>query len=691
MLEFFSKLFDTSDFPARWHCGHWTEGLGWLHIGSDVAIFAAYAAIPTAIAWYVVRRGDVSFPRLYWLFAAFIFACGFGHLVEATIFWQPWYRFSGLIKLTTATVSWVTVLSLIHHLPQALALPGMARLNTQLKQEIDDRKRAEAESHRLNETLRQRVEELQTLLEVLPVGIGIAEDAQCLNIRTNPAFAEMLDLRPGRNASLSAAAHEAPRHFEVRHQGNILSPQQLPIQRAAREDRVILDFEEEVCFADGHSVHLVAYGAPLHDRHGNIRGAVGAFIDITARKQAEAERQQVERRLLHTQKLESLGVLAGGIAHDFNNLLTGILGNASLARSVLSGDDAPRLYIERIENSAARAADLCRQMLAYSGKGQFILRRIDLSQLIEDTLHLLRIPISKKAVLNLELAPDLPPVEGDATQLSQVIMNLLMNASEAIADQDGLINVSTRMVRANQSDFAGAVVAPELGDGRYVCLEVSDSGCGMSPETIAKIFEPFFTTKFTGRGLGLAAVLGIVRGHKGALRVVSEPGRGSIFTILVPCADSSELPLHLEAPRRSVTLQTIWRGDAKVLVIDDEEPVRAVVAAALGSLGIQMVLAVDGRDGLEKFRADPFLFDLVLLDLTMPALDGVQVFQHMRQLRADLRVILMSGFDAPNASSSLFDQGLAGCIQKPFTFDTLRDTIRSVLEANCPNARGFAT
>src|SRR5262245_37627763 len=219
MMEFFSRLFDTADFPARWNCGNWTAGLGWLHIWSDLAIFGAYAAIPTAIALYVLRRRDVSFPRLYWLFAGFIFSCGFGHLLDATLFWQPWYRFSGLVKLSTATVSWVTVLMLLRYLPQALALPGLARLNTQLKQEIEDRKQAEAEARHLNETLRQRVEELQTLLEVLPVGIGIAEDAQCQKIRTNPAFAQMLALRQGSNASLSASAGEAPQHFEVRHQG----------------------------------------------------------------------------------------------------------------------------------------------------------------------------------------------------------------------------------------------------------------------------------------------------------------------------------------------------------------------------------------------------------------------------------------------------------------------------------------
>jgi signal transduction histidine kinase/CheY-like chemotaxis protein len=448
---------------------------------------------------------------------------------------------------------------------------------------------------------------------------------------------------------------------------------------------VVGDFEEELVFQDGRNLHLVAYGAPLHDAQGKVRGAVGAFIDITARKQAEAERQEVERGLLHTQKLESLGVLAGGIAHDFNNLLTGVLGNASLARSALAPDSAPRRHVERIEVAATRAADLCRQMLAYAGKGRFMLRKIDLSRLVEDTLHLLRLSISKKAELKLDLTHGLPAIEADPTQISQVVMNLVMNASEAIGEHAGRIHISTRVLQVGRSGLAGAVLTPDLPVGEYICLEVSDTGGGMPPETVARIFEPFFTTKFTGRGLGLAAVLGIVRGHKGALQVASEPGRGSNFTVLFPRAEGNPDP-----PTRDQTSDTAWRAQGKVLVIDDEEGVRSVITGALKLTGLEPVLACDGREGLERFRAAPGSYDVVLLDLTMPELDGFQVFHEIRNLRPDARVILMSGYDAPNAGDAIKTQGLAGYIQKPFNIETLQHVLRSVLEPTALGSRGFA-
>ena len=257
----------------------------------------------------------------------------------------------------------------------------------------------------------------------------------------------------------------------------------------------------------------------------------GSTTDITGRKQAQIEREQLDRKVRETQKLESLGVLAGGIAHDFNNLLTTILGNASLAELDVAPGSPPQECLMQITEAAARAADLCKQMLAYSGRGRFVVQTLDLGRLVEQTAQMLQISISKKAVLRFRLENGLPPVEVDATQIRQVIMNLVINASEAVGDKSGVISISTGLTRVDRAYLAGTLMDPDLPEGEYVFLEVSDSGSGMSPETQAKIFDPFFTTKFTGRGLGLAAVLGIVRGHKGAMKLYSELGRGTTFKL----------------------------------------------------------------------------------------------------------------------------------------------------------------
>lgn len=282
--------------------------------------------------------------------------------------------------------------------------------------------------------------------------------------------------------------------------------------------------------------------------------------------------------------------------------------------------------VEQIEKTALRAAELCKQMLAYSGKGRFQLQRVDLARLVQDTTHLLQISISKKVVLKFNFAPGLPPIEADATQLRQIVMNLVINASEAIGDRSGIIALGTGLTRVDRQYLTTTYLAPELPEGDYVYLEISDNGCGMSPETKARIFDPFFTTKFTGRGLGLAAVLGIVRGHHGALKVYSEPGKGSSFKLIFPMA--AGLPTYVADPLHSTQL---WRGSGRILVVDDEETVRSVAARLLESLGFQVTLAEDGRAGVVAFQREPDQFRLVLMDLTMPHYDGLEAFSLMRR------------------------------------------------------------
>jgi PAS domain S-box-containing protein len=398
--------------------------------------------------------------------------------------------------------------------------------------------------------------------------------------------------------------------------------------------------------------------------------------DLTTRKSAEAEKKRMQLQLQETQKLESLGVLAGGIAHDFNNLLTGILGNASLARDRLADNSELHEPLRQIERASTRAAELCQQMLAYAGKGRFIVEPIDLSGLVEDTAKLLDLSVGRRAALELRLAPDLPSVLVDATQMRQIVMNLVLNAAEAISHPQGKIVVSTGEMRVDQTFLATARVAAELTEGPGVFLEVSDNGEGMNRETLERVFEPFFTTKFTGRGLGLAAVLGIVRAHQGALHVQSERGRGTTFRLV--------LAPHHEIARKAASLPpfrtSVERNQGCVLVVDDEESVRSVTRQALERIGFKVETAEDGEVALTKLAPDPRRFTVILLDYTMPRLDGAQTLREILRLNPQARVILMSGFPEQEARERLGQDTLAGFVQKPFDLPTLRAQVERVVQ-----------
>ncbi|MDD2851520.1 MAG: PAS domain S-box protein [Desulfuromonadaceae bacterium] len=395
-----------------------------------------------------------------------------------------------------------------------------------------------------------------------------------------------------------------------------------------------------------------------------------AFVtNITARKLAEAERDGMERQLLHAQKLESLGVLAGGIAHDFNNILMAIIGNADLAMMRMNPESPAIENLHRIEKAAARAADLANQMLAYSGKGKFQVEQLDLNSLLKEMLHMLEVSISKKAVLRFNLHTPLPTVEADATQMRQIIMNLVINASEAIGDKSGVIAVTTGCMDCDQDYLKDVWLDENLSDGLYVYLEIADSGCGMDKNTMVKLFDPFFTTKFTGRGLGMAAVLGIVRGHKGAIKVYSESGKGSILKILLP-ASSRPAELFNGAPHIDG-----WKGSGTVLLVDDEETVRGIGAEMLKELGFTVVTANDGREAVNVFKSRDDI-SLVILDLTMPHLDGEQCFRELRLIKPAARVVMSSGYNELEVTQRFIGKGLAGFIQKPYKLSVLKEVLK---------------
>jgi signal transduction histidine kinase/CheY-like chemotaxis protein len=407
---------------------------------------------------------------------------------------------------------------------------------------------------------------------------------------------------------------------------------------------------------------------------GSARRWGGVLVDIEQRKRTEAERASLQAQFLQAQKLESLGVLAGGIAHDFNNLLCGVLGASDLALARLSPNHPVREMIAQIQGTSQRAAELCRQLLAYAGKGRFLVVPTDLSALVEGMGHLLTLSIGKKAVLRYHLAAGLPSVNADATQIRQILLNLVVNAAEAIGVRSGLVTISTGAITCDEQYLRGAYLDDDLPSGTYVFLEVADTGVGMDEDTRARLFDPFFSTKFTGRGLGLAAVLGIVRGHRGTIKVYSEPGRGSCFKVLLPASGlpAAELATQKETPD--------WRGEGTVLVVDDEDTVRTIARVLLEHLGFSVLTADDGREGLEVFRRERARIRLVILDMTMPHLGGEETFRELRQIDPSVRVLLTSGYNEQEATSHFAGKGLAGFLQKPFSLDHLKERVRAALD-----------
>lgn len=637
----------------------WNPGLVWLHALADGLIALACLAI----AFELLRRGrqrrGAPHPLLHPLVGLFLLVCGAAHAFEVWTIWHGDHHVSGGLKAVTAVLA-LAAAFVLHQPTPAAAPPAFVEAAQVVHASLDERSRDKAEITRLNHLLQRRVDELQALFNVLPVGVGIAEDRECRVIRTNEALARMLGVDRKTNASMSAVARTAPLGFRVCHNEQTLTPDQLPMQTSARENRAVTDFEETIIRGDGTRIEVLANAVPLRDPHGNVAGCVATFQDVTAlktalaaharytaivassqeaiigntldgiitewnaaaeeifgysaaemighpvtrllpddrreeetaklahaargepvpgfetlrrhkdgrlvdvsivmspirnpagrivgvsasardisaRKQAEAQRREMDRKLQETQKLESLGVLAGGIAHDFNNLLAGILGNASLARAELPASSEIALYLQQIDTAARRAADLCRQMPAYSGRSLFLVQRLDLNALVRDLHPLLNVSLGQHCTLQLDLATSLPPVLADASQLRQVVMNLVTNAAEAIGQRPGRVNLATGVVSLDRGAVPTLTHEYGIVPGEHVFLEVSDTGAGMDAATLEKIFDPFFSTKFTGRGLGLAAVLGIVRGHKGAIKVASAPEQGSTFTIYLPRAAS---------------------------------------------------------------------------------------------------------------------------------------------------------
>jgi PAS domain S-box-containing protein len=414
----------------------------------------------------------------------------------------------------------------------------------------------------------------------------------------------------------------------------------------------------------------------------------GVGVDITAQREAEQARLLFERNLLETQKLESLGSLAGGIAHDFNNLLAVISGNVELLLLDTPLDSPGVPLLAKIEQTARRATELLKQLLVYAGRSSAAVIPLQLNELIRELAELLQTTAGASVALELQLAPHLPEVEGDVTQLRQLLMNLVTNAAEALASEarprspnaphgdagirKGRITITTTARTMERAELDTALLGADLAPGHYVLLAVTDTGVGMSETTQARIFDPFFSTKFTGRGLGLAAVLGIVRAHHGALDVQSAPGHGSTFTIILPPSASPSA-----APPPPATGD--WRAHGTLLVIDDEPGVAELAATIARRLGFEVLVAPGGEQGLALLHAHAAEVVCVLLDLTMPYMSGMQVFAQIRQHWPALPVILTSGYNTEEYEQAVAAKNVA-FLKKPFAVADLRAMLRKATE-----------
>jgi PAS domain S-box-containing protein len=518
------------------------------------------------------------------------------------------------------------------------------------------------EVHSLRAALADTTQRFDAFMDAMPV-IAWLRDSTDRYVYVNPAYLKV--------------SHGTADDWVGKHPAEVwpaeVAEQFLANDRRAAEGGAVVEVHESAVAPDGTHRTWMNVKFSYQDAAGErYYGGVG--VDVTDRLRIEQERRTLERQLYQAQKLESLGVMAGGVAHDFNNLLTAIIGNIALAKLQPAAAGPIADYLHRVETAAVRAAELCQQMLAYTGRGHLVVRDLDLNELCREMSQLFGTVISKKAVVKYSLADNLPTVRGDPTQLRQVLLNLVTNAADAIDVTSGVITVTTGTLVADSKYLDELSLSKHLTPGLYVTLEVSDTGGGMDEGTKAKLFEPFFTTKFTGRGLGLAAVQGIVRGHRGAIKVYTQMGKGSTFKVLLP---ASGVALPVAAP--DALASRAGRGRT-ILVVDDEEAIRTLTGKILERAGFNTLTAGDGVEGVNVFRDFHPQIAAVLLDLTMPKLSGGDVFRELRRIRGDVKVILTSGYGRQEATTGFEGKGLAGFVRKPFRAEELLDMLFRTLD-----------
>jgi PAS domain S-box-containing protein len=525
--------------------------------------------------------------------------------------------------------------------------------------DLTERQRAERDRERLAAQLARERELLHTVLETTPVGINLVRGSDLTYEWINSAYQNIAFGKEMLGHTLQEAWPE-------------IYPELVDLYRRVLETgepHQAVDQQFQIRRSPSGSLEpryftWTLVRARLPGEQG--WGVLNTAIETTGRVRAE-------QRLRDSQKLESLGLLAGGVAHDFNNLLVGVIGGASLAQEMLPPSHPAIELIEGIVRAGEQAAHLTRQMLAYSGKGKFLVEPVNLSALIPEMSGLVRRSISKKIALCLDLAEDLPPIEADRGQIQQVFMNLALNAAEAIGSREGRIDVRTCVEDVDARFMRLHPEAAELRPGKYVCLEVRDTGCGMDDDTRTKIFDPFFSTKFTGRGLGLAAVAGIVRGHQAAIMVTSQPGKGACFTVLFPAAAGAA-----EAPPAAVR-DAALQGSGVILVVDDEPLVLNTAKIALEHRGYTVLLADSGPEAIDILKRYPGEIALVVLDLSMPRMSGEEALPELRKIRPSVKALVSSGYSEAETLTMFQGQRVSGFIQKPYTSKGIAEKVKDCL------------
>ncbi len=523
--------------------------------------------------------------------------------------------------------------------------------------DIDDRKRAEEAMRESEQRAQRQFLELENLYKTAPIGLCFV-DTGLRFLRINQQLADMHGLAP-----------EAHLGLTLREVAPSLAPVIEPLYErvlASGEPINQVEVEADLPAPYGKRIWLVSIVPLVVD--GELVGINKVVQDITSRR-------HFEEQLRQTQKLEAIGILAGGVAHDFNNLLTGILGNASLAAEMLPANSPAQPMLEELITASERAADLTRQLLAYSGKGRYLIEPVDLSRVVEEISMLVRTSIPRNVDLRLDLASDLPSMEGDAVQIQQLVMNLVINAAEAVdAGSPGRVIISTG-TSGPDTRVRDTVSGETLPAGQYVYARVEDNGHGMDETTRARIFDPFFTTKLTGRGLGLAAALGIVRGHRGAIQLTTKPGEGTTFMVFFPAAQAAvagRIPVE-EAASRSLA------GSGTILVVDDEDVVRGAARSALERYGYRVLMAENGARAVELFRRYADRVDAVLLDMSMPVMDGTETIRRLRAIRPRVPVVVTSGFDEREAMRRFRGETVDAFLQKPYRAARVAEVVRDVL------------